>query len=47
MESQTKLKLNYPRTLLTGFGLLGISVLWTFYMPMSRSLCRPQMKAPH
>jgi len=31
MTADAKPKLNYPRTLLIGFGFFGISVLWTLY----------------
>jgi len=49
MESQTKLKLNYPRTLLIGFGFFGISVLWTLYnayVPVFLQAGNPNFNAP-
>jgi maltose/moltooligosaccharide transporter len=49
MESQTKLKLNYPRTLLIGFGFFGISILWTLYnayVPIFLQAGNPNFNAP-
>ena len=49
MESQTKLKLNTPRTLLIGFGFFGISVLWTLYnayVPIFLQAGNPNFSAP-
>jgi len=49
MESQTKLKLNTPRTLLIGFGFFGISILWTLYnayVPIFLQAGNPNFNAP-
>jgi len=49
MESQTRLKLNTPRTLLIGFGFFGISVLWTLYnayVPIFLQAGNPNFSAP-
>jgi len=49
MESQTKLKLDHPRTLLIGFGFFGISVLWTLYnayVPIFLQAGNPSFSAP-
>jgi len=49
MESQTKLKLDHPRTLLIGFGFFGISVLWTLYnayVPIYLQAGNPNFNAP-
>ncbi len=49
MESQPKLKLNTPRTLLIGFGFFGISVLWTLYnayVPIFLQAGNPNFNAP-
>ncbi|MCJ7739525.1 MAG: MFS transporter, partial [Anaerolineae bacterium] len=49
MESQPKLKLNTPRTLLIGFGFFGISILWTLYnayVPIFLQAGNPNFNAP-
>ncbi|MBN1246627.1 MAG: MFS transporter [Anaerolineae bacterium] len=49
METQTKPKLNYSRTLLIGFGFFGISVLWTLYnayVPIFLQAGNPRFDAP-
>ena len=32
-EKDTKTKLNYPKTILTGFGFLATSIAWAIYDP--------------
>lgn len=49
MQTQTKHKLNYPRTLLIGFGFFGISILWTLYnayVPIFLQAGNPRFDAP-